>query len=166
MNSEITFPAAVASLIGLGVVGAMVGHVQTPSASGQAVAQTAAPVAAASGQNATAPAVPQKASDSDTGYPYAGTVFNEFVTTSYNEAPDLKRPEFHAWMQNAYAKSGVRFKGLEGTDDLDGALAAIRQRYESTTDPEAKTLLEKQTGAFCQNNKFKIITGKKTIYMK
>jgi hypothetical protein len=132
MNKEITFPVALTSLIGFGIVGGIV--VSAPTA---ASGQTAAP--------APVSATPARGSDA---YAYRGPVFGEFVETSYKEAPKADRPEFYAWMQEAYDSSHVRFRTLETQNRLDGLLAAVRTRYDGLTDPEQKTLLEKQTGAF------------------
>jgi hypothetical protein len=155
MNSEITYPAAITTLIGLGIVGAVIAGVQTSAASGQADPGSPAAIVAPQAKETTAipasaPKIrPEALGSAATGFPYKGTTFTDFVKTSYQQDPDASRPGFFAWMQDSYAKSKVRFKGMEQVGDLDGVLAGIRERYEATNDPEARTLLEKQTGAFC-----------------
>ena len=142
MKKEITPSiAALASLVGLGVVGAVIASGQA-AASGQQSAPppVAAPIAAPADATTT-PESPELA--------YKGPTFSNFIAESYQQAPDPNRPEFYAWMQNAYDSSHVRFKTLERNRDLDSVLDAIRQRYVATNDPEAKALLAKQTGAFC-----------------
>ena len=164
MNSEITYPTLVTSLIGLSIFGfAVVGHRPVQSRP----AENGSPIAAYVPQDtdrmallppASAPMVAQPKATQPataandgvaTAYPYAGPVFSEFVRTSYDQAPDPDRPEFHAWMQRAYRESQVRFKGLEQVGDLDAVLAAIKAKYAAAPNNDSRTLLEKQTGAFC-----------------
>jgi len=159
MNTEITYPAILTSLIGLAVVGGVVAGSQTPplptdtDAMGAkpavVVPATPAPTAVPTGESMLR-SRSEVVGGPETGYPYAGTVFSDFVATSYKQAPAAAdRPEFFAWMQKSYVDSDVRFKGMEKVNDLGQVLAAIKERYAAASDNDAKTLLEKQTGAFC-----------------
>ena len=81
-------------------------------------------------------------------FPYGGETFTSFITTSYKEAGATPPQDFYAWMDAAYIKSGVRFKGKEAYTTLKPLLAALKQQRAQTTDPEGRALLEKQTAGF------------------
>lgn len=96
-----------------------------------------APITAASKATASAPAV----------FPYGGDQFTQFIRTSYANAP-AGTPAFYTWMDSAYKRSHVRFKGLESATTLTGLLKSINTRYTATSDPQARANMEKQTGSF------------------
>ena len=140
MKKEMTPRFAIIALLGFGVAG-------VAFASNRAVAEGRRDFAQTAVTNGAVPASSLNNEAPDIAY--KGPVFSGFIAESYQQSPDPNRPEFYAWMQNEYENSKVRFKTLEDEKSLDGLLAAIHQKYAATTDPEARTLLEKQTGGFC-----------------
>lgn len=84
---------------------------------------------------------------SDPTFPYHGTQFTQFIQTSYKEAKKTP-PDFYGWMDSAYKRSHIRFKGKENAPTLTALLASIKQSYLATNDTEKRSLLEKQTGAY------------------
>lgn len=104
-------------------------------------APRSATAASAPGGNSAAVSTPAVA------FPYGGTQFSSFIRTSYAQAPS-GTPEFYGWMNKAYRRSKVRFKGQEKASNLAALLTGVRHKYEATSNPEARADMEKQTGAF------------------
>jgi hypothetical protein len=81
-------------------------------------------------------------------YPYGSEAFSRFVADSYKEIPSSSVEPFALWLEETYTRTPQAWlRGSEGST-LGQALAERRRVLQTVRDPQRRTRLEIETGAW------------------